>query len=427
MARNRRIPTVIDLFCGAGGLTAALETAGWTTIAAADHDRTAMATLRATQAARVPIPGRPDRTYLDGARLVCGDVTRLGARDLRPEGAGSRWRPDLLAGGPPCQPFSSAGRMLGLEDERGTLMLDFVRLAAELRPRFVLFENVRGLLTARDREGRPGGVLKILQHEFEGVGYACRFAVLNAADYGAPQRRVRLYMLASQEENLPDFPEPTHSRAALAARQLDAFGEAVAGPSPWVTLREVLAARAHLPVDPNDVVRPSPARAAELHTLEPGTGIRSNGIVEGNRPSGHWGYRQDCFLADPTMPSRTIRAAATPDWVRDPDGSLRRLTWRECAALQGFPEGWAWQGGVAPRFRQIGNAVQGQIGLALGRALLAAALKRPRKMQVHSPPWPDEFHRRVAYTAMEERVNGHSRRVREVARAAYAVAGLPES
>jgi DNA (cytosine-5)-methyltransferase 1 len=202
-------------------------------------------------------------------------------------------------------------------------------------------------------------------------------------------------MIGSRSEHLIDFPLPTHSRFASAL-----------GSQQWVSLFEFLSS-APAP-QPDEVVRPSASRLHELERLRPGTGIRASGIVEANRPSGHWGYRQDCFLADPSLPSRTIRAAATPDWIRLDDGSLRRLTWRECAGLQGFPEGWLFEGTVASRFRQIGNAVQGQAAYAIGSALRAAAIQRVRA-RPRSAPWPDSFHRRVRYTAMEEAVNGAHR------------------
>ena len=374
-------PTVIDLFAGAGGLSASLEATGWRTLATIDNDDSAVATMRANQA-----KGR-----LRGATVFHADVCDMSGADLI--GAGNRL--DLLAGGPPCQPFSSAGKMRALEDPRGRLFHEFVRIAYELKPRFVLFENVAGLVTAKASSGVAGDVLRRVQAEFESIGYACRFDLLNAADYGAAQRRVRLYMVASRDEELPEFPEPTHSRDA-------AFGQ-----KSWVTLRELLASLP--PPDPIDIVKPTGSRSDALLALQPGKGLRSGGIVEANRPSGHWGYRQDCFVAHLDTPGRTIRAATTPDWVPAEHGGLRRLTWRECAALQGFDPEWEIVGPVAARFRQIGNAVQGHIGRAIGKALFEHAASR-NPCSPASAPWPASFHRRVRYTAMEEVTNGAHRR-----------------
>lgn len=398
--------TAIDLFSGAGGLSTGLERAGWRTVAAVDSNPDCIATMERNQSSRIPVPGGGGRRYLEATRIIYGGVGDIRASDLRPVGASRRWRPDLLAGGPPCQPFSPAGRMEGLEDPRGQLFLQFVRLASELRPRFILFENVAGLVTAKSPRGVPGGVLRLVHRSFEELGYACRFDLVNAADYGAPQRRVRLLMIASATEALPEFPHPTHHKMGDHERRR------------WVTLSEFLAVQPR--PDPADIVRPSKSRADALALLVPGTGLRATGIVEANRPGGHWGYRQDCFLADPELPARTIRAASTPDWVFDSHGRLRRLTWRECAGLQGFPGEWAFSGTVASKFRQIGNAVQGQMAEAVGRALLHAATER-RAARPSSPPWPATFHRRVRYTEMETKVNGAHREAARQARSEFVI------
>ena len=378
-------PTVIDLFAGAGGLSSSLEATGWSSMAAVEIDIDAISTLRRNQA----------NGHLADCKIIHSDIRDISAKDLWPRNTGKNTRPDLLAGGPPCQPFSSAGRMEGINDPRGQLFYEFVRLAEELNPRFILFENVAGIVTAKSPNGKVGGVLSTIQQEFENIGYSCRFDLLNAADFGAPQRRVRLYMIASRDEALPDFPLPTHSK------------EPSDSCLPWVTLEAFLSKRTS--PSPKDIVRPSERRSKELSLLIPGTGLKSTGIVEANRPSGHWGYRQDCFLADVTLPSRTIRAASTPDWIKVKSGELRRLTWSECAGLQGFRSDWEFAGRTASVFRQIGNAVQGHIGRAIGEVLFESArLKRSAKPR--SAAWPATFHKRVRYTAMEEVVNGEHRR-----------------
>jgi len=386
-------PTVIDLFSGAGGLSGSFERAGFRTVAALDIDADCLETLKATKAARLSIAGSHE-VYLAGAKLVLGDIRDVAGSDLLPADSPSGWRPDVLAGGPPCQPFSSAGAGLGLNDPRGQLFTHFVRLSEALQPRIILFENVAGLVTAKGPDGKPGGVLRLIQARFEEIGYACRFELMNAADYGASQRRVRLYMVASKDEALPQFPVSSHAERATSERL------------PWVPLATRIAGLSAPKAD--EIIRPKGKRAHELYALKPGSGLKSVGIVEANRPSGHWGYRQDCFLADPALPSRTIRAASTPDWIRDEEG-LRRLTWRECAALQGFADGWEFMGGRTSRYRQIGNAVQGDIGTAIAAAL-AEAIAEPVLHQPASVAWPASFDRRVRYTAMEERVNGAHRR-----------------
>lgn len=391
--------TAVSLFSGAGGLDVGLERAGWHTVVATDFDKGCVATLMATRDAGVAVRHADGRTHLAGANILHADVADLTAKDLTPAGVSADWRPSLLAGGPPCQPWSSAGLQRGFTDPRGQLVGHFIRLVDELRPRYVLMENVRGLVTAVGDSGVPGDALRAIQTGLEEIGYASTVALLNAADYGAAQRRVRLILLASSDHVLPSFPEPTHGssdeRTLLGSR------------APWTSLGELLA---ELPApDPSDVVRPTGKRADELAALRPGTGLRTSGRVESNRPGGHWGYRQDSFLADLSLPSRTIRAATTPDWIQEADGSLRRLTWRECAALQGFPATWEFTGTVASRFRQIGNAVQTSVAEAVGRALLNGLEAGPADEPPRSPPWPAEFNKRVRYTVAEHRVNGEHR------------------
>ena len=125
------------------------------------------------------------------------------------------------------------------------------------------------------------------------------------------------------------------------------------------------------------------------------------------RPGGHWGYRQDSFRADLSLPSRTIRAASTPDWIRlEGDSDLRRLTWRECAVLQGFPTQWQFEGTTTSRFTQIGNAVQTDVARAMGSAIREALSAGVQDVKPEMPPWPQYLLDRVKYTESEQRVNG---------------------
>jgi DNA (cytosine-5)-methyltransferase 1 len=388
-------PTVVSLFSGAGGLDVGLEQAGWTISAATDISPQSMTTLRDSQAAKIQIPGRRS-SYMNKTRLIEADVTTLSASDLRPARASASWRPDLLVGGPPCQPWSSAGLQRGLNDPRGKLIAHYLRLINELEPRFVIFENVRGLVTARGATNTPGEVLRSIQADLNSAGYASRVTTLNSADFGAAQRRVRVILVATRDHALPEFPNPTHDRHGRD------------GLKNWRSLREFLDALP-APIE-SEIVRPSGSRAEALRALEPGTGIKTIGRVMANRPSGHWGYRQDAFLANLNLPSRTIRAASTPDWIRiEGDSDIRRLTWRECAALQGFPVDWRFSGTVAQRFQQIGNAVQVDVAKAVGAQVLKSLRLGPTDQTQTTPEWAAELRERVRYTQAEHKTNGHLR------------------
>jgi DNA (cytosine-5)-methyltransferase 1 len=256
-----------------------LEVAGFRTVSALDSDASCIATLRANQKKGIAIPGGQDR-FLSGTTILQKAIEDTSAKDLFPHRAAAGWRPDLLAGGPPCQPFSSAGKQLALNDPRGRLFEHFVRLAAELQPRLVVFENVRGLVTAPGPSGEPGEALALVRAEFERIGYATSFALLNAADYGVPQRRVRLFMLGTTRAPIPLFPEPTHAEAGGASLL---FGVR----KTWITLGEFLAN--HGAPREEDVERPSTRLAALLEGVRAGSGLKSPGAREATRPGGHWG------------------------------------------------------------------------------------------------------------------------------------------
>jgi DNA (cytosine-5)-methyltransferase 1 len=289
--------------------------------------------------------------------------------------------------------------MLSVNDPRGRLFEHFVRLAEGLKPKLILFENVRGLVTSRGPKGEPGEVLSMVKEAFERIGYATTFALLNAADYGCPQRRVRCFMMATRCTTLPELPEPTHSEYPEGGL----FGIKL----PWVTLGELLATQP--PPPPEEIVRPSPSLEAQLKNVPSGSGLKSAGAREATRPGGHWGYRQGTFIADLQQPARTITASASQDWIRLPDDSLRRLTLRECAGLQGFPVEWQLAGPIASKFRQVGNAVPTIFGRILGQALIEA-LECGLRTRPHSATFPQDFQLAITYTRREQARNGESRR-----------------
>lgn len=385
--------TCVSLFSGAGGLDVGLEQAGFHTVVATDYDADCVETLRANHSLRIPVNGSLQRAHLDGSAIIHADVADLTRADLAPPGATADWRPTLLAGGPPCQPFSSAGRQRGLEDPRGRLFEHFVRIASELQPDFILFENVRGLATARGVTGTPGEVLQAVKLSFEQVGYRTRFALLNSADYGAPQRRVRLFMLAARTGPVPQFPVATHSRKPAAGQC-----------EPWTTLGEFLSERPEPRLD--EMVRPSAALADALRDVPSGSGLKSPGRAEPTRPGGHWGYKQGTFIAELGLPARTVTAASTQDWVRLPGQELRRLTLSECAGLQGFPAPWTFAGNRASVFRQVGNAVPAVFGEVLGRCLSKAEEVLVTEAEADLPA---SIRAAIAYTLRDDQRNGHVR------------------
>jgi len=389
----------ISLFAGAGGLDIGLEAAGWNCRYASDIDDAAVATMRANQSARTTINGRP---VFDGTFIEKADVRALTGKDILNSIGARRGEIPLLAGGPPCQSWSSAGHQLGFQDPRGRLWSDFVRLAGELDVRFMLFENVRGLLTARGEDGVPGSALDTIRSKLLEVGFHTSVSLLNAADYGIPQRRVRLFIIGYRSGDEPAFPLPSHAKM-LVSKNVDR--------RPWVSMNAVLSGIA--PVSDGEIIRPSGKLQAELEHLEPGSGVKSMGKPEATRPGGHWGYKQGAFLADPSLPGRTVTAGAQQDWIKDPQHGIRRLSPRECAALQTFPKDYIWPQKLADQYRVIGNSVPPALAAVVGASLLAHAEKTtstPKKVSMVLSPLDARLQAAIAYTKREEMRNGASRR-----------------
>jgi DNA (cytosine-5)-methyltransferase 1 len=394
------MPELVSLFSGLGGLDLGLEAAGWDCVFATDIDPRAIESLKANKGFRLANGGQ----FLQNAEIELADIRDLAGRDMLARAGRRRGEITLLAGGPPCQSWSSAGHQLGFDDPRGQLIAEYLRVAAELDCRYLLFENVRGLVTARGPDGVPGSALAWLRDQLFARGWQTRVELLNAADYGVPQRRVRVVLVGYRTGDTPHLPAPTHDKTC---------GQH--GLPPWRALGDCLAQVE--PPGEDEVIRPAGKLAAELAAIPPGSGVKSPGKREATRPGGHWGYKQGAFVADLKLAARTVTANAQQDWVKDPRLGLRRLSPRECAALQTFPPGWTVTGTRSDQYRLVGNAVPPHLAHAVGTALLQSL-----EQVAHPKPWatlaplPDRLQSAIEYTQREERRNGLSRREAPVKR-----------
>lgn len=385
----------VSLFSGAGGLDLGLELAGWRTAYASDADPAAVATLRANVGLQI---GKGHKAF-NSAFIEQADIRSLDSREVLAKSGLLRGDVQLLAGGPPCQSWSSAGHQLGFDDPRGRLFEDFLRVADGLDARWLILENVRGLLTARGPDGQPGSALEHIRKNLLNAGYQTTVSLLNAADFGVPQRRVRLIIIGFRSGDVPVFPESTHAKKPVPGR----LG--------WVPLKHALASVGAL--DDAEIVRPTGKMAAELANVAAGSGVKSPGKAERTRPGGHWGYKQGAFVADLDRSARTVTASTQQDWVRDPRLGLRRLCPRECAAIQSFPNEWKFIGSQVAQYRLVGNAVPPKLAEALGRSLLAQAVNIADATKhdfCELLPLSDQLTYHVHYTAREEASNGASRR-----------------
>jgi len=273
-----------------------------------------------------------------------------------------------------------------------------LRIAKDLEPRWLLFENVRGLLTARGHDGVPGSALSYLRETLQKKGWLSKVSLLNAADFGVPQRRVRLILLGYRAGDEPCFPAASHA--------LDGAD----GKTPWVTLGQCLS-KVEAPTE-EEIIRPSGKMAIELADLAPGTGAKSMGKKEATRPGGHWGYKQGAFIADTEKAARTVTASSQQDWIRDPELGLRRPCPRECAAIQTFPADWVLVGKRSAQYRLIGNAVPPTLGAALGATLAESVRMDAPKAKGNEKlaPLPEKLQAAISYTIKEDLRNGPSRR-----------------
>lgn len=386
----------VSLFSGAGGLDLGLEVAGWRNLYASDVDAAAVNTLIANRGRRV---GKV--RVFDDAIVEQADVRSLTGQCILGKAGLSKGAVPLLVGGPPCQSWSSAGHQKGWEDPRGRLFDDFIRVANQLDVRWLLFENVRGLLTARGPDGRPGSALELIRRKLLSAGFQTEVTLINAADYGVGQRRVRLIVFGYRTGDPLAFPKPTHDKSPETSfRHL----------KPWMTLGDVLSEIA--PPNISEIRRPTPALSEQMKGLPPGTGVKSAGKKEATRPGGHWGYKQGAFIADLAKPARTVTANAQQDWIRDPIHGLRKLTPRESAAIQSFPSNWVFEGRDLDCYRLIGNAVPPRLACRIGQALGRHDITEPSDLDALRAlsPLPEKLISAIRYTEREEFRNGPSRR-----------------
>jgi len=294
----------IDLFAGAGGMSLGLSWSGWDVLGV-ERDPDACA----THAQSV-------------GPCVCSDV--------------ATWHPSgpatLVAGGWPCPAFSDANSCrveVGLSADRGGLFRQLLRVASEAGAVALIGENVLGAL--RRRHGDVELPADAISREWSVSGWHVTRAILNAADFGVPQHRLRLVWVAFRSPVAAAafrWPVPTH-------------GPHSPGRKPWATVRVALALHGHY------IVGRTPAAIA-----------------------GGW-YNGGRYI-DVDQPSPTINAKYNPEWIYPRGRDPRRLTTAECAILQGFPAHMRFVGSVVSAHRQVGNALPPQVASALGHSVRTA-------------------------------------------------------
>ena len=211
---------VISLFSGAGGLDIGFRDAGFETAVMVERDSACCRTLR---------------TNMPDVPVIEGDITEISTAEILQAAKLKPLEAALVVGGPPCQSFSLAGRRMGLNDPRGRLVLEFIRIVREALPVGFVMENVRGL--ANWEHGRA--IDAIMEEATQPISYKGRtykydvkYQILNAASYGAPQFRERIFIVGNRLHVPFQFPASTHGDVKNATKT-DLFGHEV---KPYVTV-----------------------------------------------------------------------------------------------------------------------------------------------------------------------------------------------
>lgn len=351
-----KAPTVVDLFCGAGGLSLGFTEAGFRTVLAIDNNPAAVATYRANL----------------GDHIARQDITE--DTELPPA--------TVIIGGPPCQGFSSAGlRRAG--DRRNTLVACFALLVARTRPSAFVFENVEGILTAEDGVH----VLELLA-PLVAAGYRIHLRKVNAANYGVPQHRKRVIAVGGLLWD-PSFPAHTHSAFGAPGAHL-AGNHLPQTPTLAHALRGLPRASTKEPGEPHDhfatpLVGTDLERAEEL---KPGQTMRNlpkelwhdsyrrrafRRVMDGTPTERRGGAPAGIRRLAPDEPSKAITGGARAEFLHPTEH--RNITLRECARLQTFCDDFIFHGTIPQRTQLIGNAVPPQLAIVFAKALLEDLLE----------------------------------------------------
>ena len=395
-------PRVIDLFCGAGGMSAGFERAGFNTVCAVDSNPDACRTFWLNH------PAVPD------ASVINGDITEDEIRDkiLNAPGASSA---DVLLGGPPCQGFSRSGfsssralraRRLNSgfgeeDDERNYLFEDMIEIAASLRPKVIVMENVPGMDAGR---GALPSFMHMAELMLNSMKYTTDIWNIDAASFGVPQHRLRKFLVASLAPVTPALPEPDYRGKLQSMNHQDDLLQPISLNQAIQDLPEIsiddgdevqladytiesndrflrhFISRKYFPIRGNEKLiynhrsRYNNDRDAELFAILR-EGEDSFDVVKKHGRSDLMKYRKDAFhdkyfRLRGDVPSRTIVSHLGQDgngFIHP--SQVRTITPRECARLQSFPDSYIFCGPASSQWKQIGNAVPPLLAFSIANSI----------------------------------------------------------
>lgn len=364
--------SVVSLFTGAGGLDFGFEAAGFSTAVAVEIDAACCAFLEKNC----------------DWKVIHNDIHSVESREILEKAGLQKGNVDVLIGGPPCQPFSKSGYWVDgdakrLEDARADTLSAYLRVLEDTQPRAMLMENVPGLAYKNKTEGLDrvlAGIRSI--NERCNTNYKPVWKVLNAADFGVPQHRERIFIVASRDGSEFLFPEPSHG---------DSTGF-LDGKEPYRTTWDAIG---DLPGQPNEEKLEATGKwAGLLFTIPEGQNYLWHTHRGGGLPLFGWRTRYWNFLLKlaKNRPSWTIQAQ--PGSATGPfHWNSRKLSTRELARLQTFPDDLVFESTRAQAQKLLGNAVPSLLAEVLAREISTQFLQRERLPEPLSllPPVRDDL------------------------------------
>lgn len=325
---------ILDLFCGAGGLSYGFESAGFDILVGIDNDAKALETFELNH---------------KGSKSICGDITQITYDEhIKPLLGGKQI--DVIIGGPPCQGMSLSGPRK-FDDPRNKLYLSYIRLVKEIQPKVFVIENVPGLV------GLFGGQIKdSIIEKFTEMGYHIEYKILCSADYGVPQSRKRVVFVGTKVGSF-EYPaiNPNVVTCSMALSDLPALenelGEEVSeyAMPPQNYYQQLMRKRSDMVL--NHVAASHSDKVKKIISLVPDGGNYKN-LPEEYRESRNFHVAWTRFASN--KPAPTIDTGHRHHFHYKYN---RVPTVRECARLQSFPDDFKFLGNKTQQFRQVGNAV----------------------------------------------------------------------
>ena len=394
LSKNK--PIALSFFSGAMGLDIGLEKAGFEILLSCEIDNACRKTI---------LKNKPQIALID-------DINQYSANEILENAKlSSSDEIDLVVGGPPCQAFSTAGKRKGLDDERGNVFLKFLDIAIELAPKFIVIENVRGLLSAplkhrpHNQRGagfaplssdeEKGGVLFHVVQRLRSEGYGVSFNLYNSANFGTPQKRERVVVVCSRDGQKLPYLVPTHSEIGLFNLL------------PWQTFKDALAGSK---IQKHHHLNFPEKRLKYYRMLKPGQYWKSLPLElqkEALGKSFDAGGGKTGFLRrlawDKPAPTLVTHPAMPATDLAHPTEN-RPLSIEEYQKIQEFPDSWKIEGSLIEQYRQLGNAVPISLGKAIGKLLIDYMNKQEvtsykdfkysRYKNTNDTQWEKEFRQR---------------------------------